>query len=133
MLFKSSCPAIRYMLWLPTTLCAWCAATFPFSTCKYSYIARQTFTLNGGNIKWGKGKILQRALERVIYTSEKLYDVYDSYSRIIYSFWPWQSEFHDMYFSSFFWRVRRSGYRSIFLLKHWNIGLYSIKRMDYIY
>lgn len=36
-----------------------CAATFPFSTCKYSYIARQTFMLNGGNIKWGK--ILQRA------------------------------------------------------------------------
>lgn len=105
-------------------VCAWCAATFPFSACKYSYNARQTFTLNGGNIKWGKGKILQQALVRVIYTSEKLHDVYDSYSRIIYSIWPWQGEFH-MYFSSFSWRDRR-GRDEVDIVKcfHWNFEWY---------
>lgn len=107
------------------TLCAWCAATPVLSTCKYSYIARQTFMLNGGNIKWSKGKILQRALVRVIYTSEKLHDVYDSYSRIIYSVWPWQGKLREIYFSSFSWRDRRLSDEvdivGMFSLKHWVI------------
>lgn len=104
-----SSPAVRRfdMLWLLYAMCMMRSYTIPFSTCKYLYIAGQTFMLNGGNIKWGKGKILQRALVRVIYTSEKLHDVYDSYSRIIYSVWPWQDEFHEIYFSSFSWGDRR--------------------------
>lgn len=40
---------------------------------------------NSGSRKWSKGKILQQGMEIVIYTLEKLHDVYDIYSRIIYS------------------------------------------------
>lgn len=58
-------------------------------------------------VKWIRVRILQRALVKVIYTSEKLYDVYDSYSRIIYSVWPWQGELREIYFSSFSWRDHR--------------------------
>lgn len=81
-----------------TMLCIWCTATFPFSPCENTQGVSRDRRLcygdsNGKEKKEEKkrnkedrrGEILQRVWVRVIYTLEKLSDIYDTYSRIIYS------------------------------------------------